>query len=130
MPYYYDSSDEQEDEPQNTDEELDIIYSNIDTMIAYVAREYLNHGIYKQLENYIVRKICQCNYEIVNTPGYKLRVGDNVKVYNEKDSMSKRREIIQPGEYVVDKVVNGLCRIRNIKNNKIQLVPRYKLARA
>ena len=80
-----------------------------------------------QLEDYIVRKICQCNYEIVNTPGYQLRVGDKVKVYNEKDSMSKRREIIQPGEFVVDKIVNGLCRVKNVKNNRTQLVPRYKL---
>ena len=83
----------------------------------------------KQLEEYIVRKICQSNYEIVNSPGYRLRVGNRVKVYNEKDSMSKRREIIQPGEFVVDNVVNGLCSVRNTKNNKTQLVPRYKLAR-
>ena len=83
----------------------------------------------RELEDYIVRKICQCNYEVVNTPGYQLRKGDKVKVYNEKDSMSKRREVIQPGEFVVDKVVNGLCHVKNLKNNKIQYVPRYKLTR-
>ena len=82
-----------------------------------------------QLEDYIVRKICQCNYEIVNTPGYQLHRGDKVKVYNEKDSMSKRREVIQPGEFVIDRVVKGLCQVRNTKNNKTQLVPRYKLAK-
>ena len=82
-----------------------------------------------ELESYIVRKICQCNYEIVNSPGYQLRKGDKVKVYNEKDSMSKRREVIQPGEFVVDNVIKGLCSVRNTKNNKTQLVPRYKLAR-
>ena len=60
----------------------------------------------KELEDYIVRKICQCNYEVVNTPGYQLHSGDKVKVYNEKDSMSKRREVIQPGEFVVDRVLN------------------------
>ena len=43
--------------------------------------------------------------------------------------MSKRREVIQPGEFVVDKVVNGLCHVKNLKNNKIQYVPRYKLTR-
>ena len=81
----------------------------------------------KQLEEYIVRKICQCNYEVVNTPGYRLHKGTNVKVYNEKDSMCKRREIIQPGEYVIESIKNGLLIVRNTKNNRIQAVPRYKL---
>ena len=80
-----------------------------------------------QLEDYIVHKICQCNYEITHTPGYRLRKGTNVKVYNEKDSMSKRREVIQPGEFVIEKVQNGLCVVRNVKNNRIQAIPRYKL---
>ena len=95
-------------------------YAGFDVTPAIVQND-------KQLEDYIVRKICQCNYEVVNTPGYKLCNGSRVKVYNEKDSMSKRREIIQPGEFVVEKVMNGLCIVRNIKNNRIQAVPRYKL---
>ena len=96
-------------------------YAGFDVTPAMVQND-------RQLEDYIVRKICQCNYEVVNTPGYKLRVGTNVKVYNEKDSMSKRREVIQPGEYVVESIKNGLCIVRNVKNNRIQAVPRYKLA--
>ena len=95
-------------------------YAGFDVTPAIVQND-------NQLEDYIVRKICQCNYEVVNTPGYKLHNGSRVKVYNEKDSMSKRREIIQPGEFVVEKVMNGLCIVRNTKNNKIQAVPRYKL---
>lgn len=81
-----------------------------------------------ELEEYIVRKICQCNYEIVNQPGYRLHDGMNVKIYNEKDTMSKRREIIQPGEFRIDKFENGLYTVKNIKNNKTQLIPRYRLA--
>ena len=41
--------------------------------------------------------------------------------------MCKRREIIQPGEYVIESIKNGLLIVRNTKNNRIQAVPRYKL---
>ena len=42
--------------------------------------------------------------------------------------MSKRREIIQPGEFRIDKFENGLYTIKNLKNNKTQLIPRYHIA--
>ena len=52
----------------------------------------------------------------------------NVKIYNEKDSMSKRRQIIPPGDFRIDKFENGLYTVKNLKNNKTQLIPRYRLA--
>ncbi|KAK8839238.1 hypothetical protein M9Y10_032167 [Tritrichomonas musculus] len=81
------------------------------------------------LENYIVRKINQENYNVMNKPGFKINVGTNVKVYNEKDTMNKRRAIIQPGSFIVNGFKNGLYEVEGNVNgkNKTQMVPRYKL---
>ena len=81
------------------------------------------------LETYIVRRICQENYNVMNRPGFKIKAGTNVKVYNEKDSMSKRRSIIQPGSFKVNGFKNGLYEVEGNVNgkNKIQRIPRYKL---
>ncbi len=85
----------------------------------------------EKLEEWIVKKICQSNYNVMRTYGYDIKQGTNVKVYNEKDSLSKRRTITQPGEYKVVGFRNGLYRVKEIdKNNnslKIHLIPRYKL---
>ena len=80
----------------------------------------------KELEEFIVRRICQQNYEIMHRPGFKLDEGTSVKVYNEKDSMMKRRSIIQPGRFTVKGFKNGLYQVADA-NNKIQLIPRYKI---
>ena len=81
------------------------------------------------LEEYIVRRICQANYNVMNTPGFKLNEGVHVKVYKEKDSMNKRRSIIQPGDFVINGFRNGLYEVNGIVNGKnmIQMIPRYKL---
>ena len=81
------------------------------------------------LETYIVRRICQENFNVMNRPGFKIKAGTNVKVYNEKDSMSKRRSIIQPGSFKVNGFKNGLYEVEGNVNgkNKIQRIPRYKL---
>lgn len=78
------------------------------------------------LEEFIVRKIVQENYEIMNRKDWKLENGTNVKVYNPKDTMMKRRRVIQPGEHFVVGYEDGLYRVRDDKNNE-QVVPRYRL---
>ena len=69
-----------------------------------------------ELEDYIVRKICQENYNIMNSPGFKLNEGAHVKVYNERDAMNKRRSIIQPGDFVINGFRNGLYEVNGIVN--------------
>lgn len=68
----------------------------------------------------------------MNSHGFKLSNGTRVKLYNEKDSMSKRRSIIQPGEYHIKKFKNGLYHVveydMNSDKNKIHKIPRYKLS--
>ena len=48
-PYVYDSDDE---EPENTQEELQTIYDNIGNMIDYVAKRYLRERLYAYNETY------------------------------------------------------------------------------
>ena len=80
-----------------------------------------------KLEEWIVRKIMQKNYEVMNRKGFKLKRGTEVKVYNEKDSLSKRRTVIRPDEFMILRFDKGLYKVKNKTDNSIQLVPRYKL---
>ena len=79
------------------------------------------------LEEYIVRKICQANWEIMNSPGFRINDGVEVKVYNDVDKMMKRRTILQPGKHKVNGFKNGLYEIVN-ENGQKQMMPRYRLA--
>ena len=76
-----------------------------------------------------MRKICQENYNVMNQPGFSLNQGARVKVYNEKDSMNKRRSIIQPGDFVINGFRNGLYEVYGKVNGQMmhQMIPRYKL---
>lgn len=79
-----------------------------------------------ELEDFISRQILKENYNVMNRRGFRIPEGTPVKVYNEKDSMSKRRSIIQPGNHKVLRFNGGLYTVVDDKNNT-QLIPRYKL---
>ena len=79
-----------------------------------------------ELEDYIIRQIHKENYNIMNQPGFKLPNGTSVKIYNENDSMMKRRSIIQPGKYHIVDSHDSIYTVADDKNNT-QLIPRYKL---
>lgn len=78
------------------------------------------------LEEFIVRRILQKNYLIMSQPGFHLEPNTQVKVYNEHDSLMKRRSIIQPGQHHIVGFKNGLYEVIDDKN-RTQLVPRYKV---
>ena len=80
-----------------------------------------------ELEDYIVRNVARENYLTRERIGYYLKKGTKVKVYNEKDSMNKRRSIIQPGDFEVVAFTDGLCIVKNIVNDELQTVPRWKI---
>ena len=46
------------------------------------------------LEDFIIRRICQENYLISSQPGFHIPNGAQVKVYNENNKMGKRRTVI------------------------------------
>ena len=82
----------------------------------------LNQNLY----NFICRRISQSNYNIKNQPDFNIEPGTEVKVYNNKDVLKKRRTIIQPGRYFVEGFSNGLYIIRSDKNT-LQRLPRYRI---
>lgn len=85
------------------------------------------------LEEFIIRRICQENYLISSQPGFHIPDGAQVKLYNENNKMGKRRTVIQPGNFHIVRYVNdgdnkGLYEISDEKNN-IQYLPRSKFTR-
>ena len=82
-----------------------------------------------ELENYIVRRILQANWEIKNNVEFNINDGVNVKVYNMTDNKMKRRSVIRPGEFKVIGKKNGLYEVEGKLNGKntTQLLPRYLL---
>ena len=77
-------------------------------------------------EKYIIRKICQENYNIRDQVWYHLPSGMSVDVYNEKDSMFKRRSKKRYGNYSVVDYKGGLYNVRDGDNDI--WVPRYMIA--
>ena len=80
-----------------------------------------------ELEDLIVRRIAQENYMIRARPNFYIPNGTKVKVYNEKDTMNKRRSIVQPGDNEVIAFTEGLYVVKNNYNDELQSVPRWKL---
>lgn len=80
-----------------------------------------------ELENYIVRRILQANWEIKNNVEFNINDGQNVKVYNMTDNKMKRRSVIRPGTFKVIGKKNGLYEVEGRLNgkNRTQLLPRY-----
>ena len=70
------------------------------------------------LEEYIVRKICQANWEIMNSPGFRINDDIEVKVYNNVDKMMKHRSIIQLGKFKVIGFKNGLYQVEGKVNGE------------
>ena len=77
-------------------------------------------------EKYIIRKICQENYNIRDQAWYHLPSGMSVDVYNEKDSMFKRRSKKRYGNYHIVDYKGGLYNVRDGDNDI--WVPRYMIA--
>ena len=79
-----------------------------------------------KMEEFIVQKIIKMNYNVINTNHYRLGKNEEVEVYNERDSLQKRRTITRPGTYKVIDWKNGLFHVIN-QDGKIEKLPRYKL---
>ena len=80
----------------------------------------------KELERYIVERIKGENFNIVNSYGFKIKKGTEVKVYNDKKEMQKRRSVVRYGNYKVIDFINGKYIIMD-EAGKISKVPRFKL---
>ena len=70
-----------------------------------------------ELEKFIVRRICQENYNVKQKFGYQLDIGSIVKVYNDTDKFQKRRSLIQPGNYMITDYYNGLYTVDKVEDN-------------
>ena len=79
-------------------------------------------------EEYIVEKINKANIATKLNYGFRIPNGTNVKVYNEKNTLGKRRRICNPG--TIEEALNSLYKVKinyDDGSTKTALVPRYKL---
>ena len=81
----------------------------------------------RDLEQRICDTIHAANWNVMNTRGFRLKNGMHVKVYNDRDTMGKRRRVIRPGDWVVDSWERGKYKIKNNTNGDICVMPRFKL---
>ena len=83
------------------------------------------------LENFIIRRICQDNYNVKSQDDYFLPEGTKVLVYNDYDSFQKRRSQTQPGTYYIGSesyYKNGKFTIINEEGYvPPQKLPRYRI---
>lgn len=103
------------------------------TLSYYAGRETTPKEVQlkPELEKWIIRRVCQENFNIKKRDGFHINVNDPVKVYNEKDLLQKRRTLIQPGLYYVAGFEDGYYVIYNPDNlDDVQDMPRYRIAPA
>ena len=78
----------------------------------------------KNKEEYIVMKINKENIATMLNGDYELNKGMNVKVYNEKNVLGKRRTLARKGE-----IIGKQGSLYKVKTNLgEELIPRYKIA--
>ena len=77
----------------------------------------------KNKEEYIVMKINKANVATKLKFGFDLSIGSRVKVFNEKDTLGKRRTICREGVIIGKQGV--LYRVKT--NYGEELIPRFKL---
>jgi hypothetical protein len=76
----------------------------------------------------IRRRLIARNQEIYMTPGFILRPGQRVVIFNENSSIGKRRSIVKPEVFEVIDFNGAFYRIRQIGNPlKIEFEPRWRL---
>ena len=100
------------------------------TTLSYYAGEQISPLMAQNdsvLEKFIMRRICQENFNVKSQDGYKIPMGEIVKVYNNFDKFDKRRSVIQPGNYYVSDYKNGLYEITDYDTNDTQLLPRARI---
>ena len=100
-------------------------HKSLSKWLGFQASPQMVHDDY-MLEEYIIRQITKANNAITNSYGYDIPPNTHVNVYNEKDSMIKRRTVIQPNDHKVIGKRGALFIVADNKN-KVQYVPRYKL---
>ena len=78
----------------------------------------------KNKEEYIVMKIYKANLLTVLSADFDLPIGTNVKAYNEKNMLGKRRQIYKQG-----KIIGKEGLLYKVKTNLgEEVIPRYKLS--
>ena len=78
----------------------------------------------KNKEEYIVMKINKSNLQTRMMYDFEIPIGSHVKVYNEKDTLGKRRMIARTGQIVGKEGV--LYQVRT--DMGIELIPRFKIS--
>ena len=79
----------------------------------------------KDLEKFIIHRIAQENFNIMNQPTFNININQPVRVYNEKTPNIKRRSEIQPGNW---KVVGRKGHLFVVSDGKAQQIKsRYQI---
>ena len=99
------------------------------TLTKYAGHVVSPHDVQfdNELENKIVRKICQNNYVITHSYGYKIPNNMNVNVFEENDRLTKRRSVVCDGDYIVVGRKNYYYIVKDLQKNITFLMPRFKL---
>ena len=79
------------------------------------------------LEEFIVRKICQENYNTFKRRGFDIPLNTIVKIYNEYTNMEKKRSHVEPDFYEVLGFYNGLYKVMNQRTGQTKNVPRFRI---
>lgn len=117
-------------QPQEMKRLVELYNNSPHATLSYYAGEQVSPLMAQRdpvLEKFIMRRICQENFNVKAQDGYEIPIGEIVKVYNDFDKFDKRRSMIQPGNYYVSDYRRGLYEITNYDTNETQELPRARI---
>ena len=82
----------------------------------------------KDLEEFIVKRMQQNNVNIIQSSGFNIKPGLKIKVYNEKNAMTKRRSNIEPGNFKVWKRRGPLFEVIDENTGEKEIKSRYQIS--
>ena len=80
----------------------------------------------EKLEAFIVRRIQQENYKILSSSTFDIKINQPIRVYNEKAKDVKRRSVVEPGNWRINKRLGTIFEIIDEKGN-IENKSRYQI---
>jgi hypothetical protein len=100
-----------------------------DTLSKYAGFEVSPHDVQNEpeLEYFICRRIAQENAVIRQAPGFSLKVGTKVKVFNELHRHDKRRSVVREEVFEVIGIEANAVKVRGMSSGVELVMPRTKI---
>ena len=80
-----------------------------------------------ELDALLIKNVVSDNESIQHTPGFNIKIGSIVKLFNPKETLIKRRSVVRDELYRVTERIGARYHVRGLESNEEIIVPRFAL---